>query len=253
MKTNNESEKKYWSSFWQRYLDDPLMNTKDKWDWSPMDRGVLNAILQEVPAPKGLPVLETGSGTAKVSAMLARMGALVTLVDIVPQAIQLGRRLFDSLGLTASYHVADIESLPFADESFNIVWNSGVMEHFTGEEQFKVFEKLVRVLKKGGLLITINPNASSIFYRLGKYYSEITGTWPIFEQPVESLSGCLTSIGLHDVHEFATGFESSLMFFNAIPGTSKYNELIMKWYNGLSEQEKLKFPGYLLVSVGKKA
>lgn len=52
---------------------------------------------------------------------------------------------------------ADITAIPFADNTFDVVTNSWVMEHL--ENPTQVFTEMARVLKPGGYFLFITPNA----------------------------------------------------------------------------------------------
>lgn len=52
--------------------------------------------------------------------------------------------------------VCDISSLPFADNSFDLIHCRWVLEHL--EEPLKVFREFARVLKPGGRLLALTPN-----------------------------------------------------------------------------------------------
>lgn len=52
---------------------------------------------------------------------------------------------------------ADLRALPFADETFDVVMNSWVLEHL--EHPQAVFQEICRVLKRDGHFLFITPNA----------------------------------------------------------------------------------------------
>jgi len=55
----------------------------------------------------------------------------------------------------------DIRNLPFKDNSFDTVFNSGVLEHFIGERQAKILAEMCRVTSPGGNVIVSVPNLNS--------------------------------------------------------------------------------------------
>ena len=69
-------------------------------------------------------------------------------VDLSPSAIALARQNFEQQGLQADLREADGEHLPFADESFDLVYAHGVVQ-YTADPQALVNE-CRRVLKPGG-------------------------------------------------------------------------------------------------------
>jgi SAM-dependent methyltransferase len=96
----------------------------------------------------GKRVLEVGCGAGTDLARFARGGALVSGVDLSPSAIALARSNFDQQGLQADLREADGEHLPFADDSFDLVYAHGVVQ-YTADPRSLVSE-CRRVLKPGG-------------------------------------------------------------------------------------------------------
>jgi len=82
---------------------------------------------------KGRSVLELGCGTGRLSFLARQSGAAeVTLVDSSPKAIGIARELFQGIE-NAEIIEGDFRHLEL-DRSYDIVFSSGVVEHFhTGE------------------------------------------------------------------------------------------------------------------------
>ena len=102
-------------------------------------------------AYRGRHVLDVGCGAGTDLARFARGGAVAAGVDISSSAIELARRNFEQQGLRADLRVADGEQLPFADNTFDLVFAHGVIQ-YTPEPQ-KMVEECHRVLKPGGQAI----------------------------------------------------------------------------------------------------
>jgi len=93
-------------------------------------------------------VLDAGCGDGVLSLMLARKGASVVGVDIsVPNIERSGLAHASSESATQSieFIVADLEHLPFPDNSFDVVVSSHVLEHLPDFDQG--LRELVRVSK----------------------------------------------------------------------------------------------------------
>jgi SAM-dependent methyltransferase len=115
---------------------------------------------------RGRTVLDVGCGGAVDLARFARGGASVTGVDLAPSAIALARANFEQQGLAGRFEVADGEHLPFADNSFDLVYAHGVVQ-YTADPQ-KLVDECRRVLTPGGQAIFQVYNRHSWLNALGR-------------------------------------------------------------------------------------
>jgi SAM-dependent methyltransferase len=97
---------------------------------------------------RGRRVLDVGCGAGTDLLRFARGGAIVTGVDVSESAIELARANFGQQGIDADLRVADGECLPFADETFDVVFAHGVVQ-YTPDSRALVGE-CRRVLRSGG-------------------------------------------------------------------------------------------------------
>jgi SAM-dependent methyltransferase len=104
--------------------------------------------LVDFSAYRGKRVLEVGCGAGTDLARFAKGGAVVTGVDVAASAIDLARRNFQQQGLEADLREADGEHLPFADDTFDLVYAHGVVQ-YTADGAALVNE-CRRVLQPGG-------------------------------------------------------------------------------------------------------
>jgi len=99
--------------------------------------------------------LEVGCGRGTMSLYLAKyLGLRVTLADISEEAVKVAKELFEQYGQSAKFSVEDSENLFFADNSFDVIVSIGLAEHF--EDCTKLFSEQYRVLKPGGMMISLN-------------------------------------------------------------------------------------------------
>ena len=96
----------------------------------------------------GARLLEVGCGMGTDLLQFARGGARVTGVDLTPRSIEISRQHLEVYGERGEFAISDGESLPFADESFDVVYSNGVLHH-TPDTAGAVRE-VHRVLRKGG-------------------------------------------------------------------------------------------------------
>ena len=73
------------------------------------------------------------------------------------------------------YCDADVQTdirtgLPFADESFDTVFASHIFEHFSGEENLRIWSELGRVLRPGGNLIAVVPYGLSAYHYANPFH-----------------------------------------------------------------------------------
>jgi len=97
---------------------------------------------------RGRAVLEVGCGAGVDLARFAKGGANVSGVDLTASAIALARANFYQQGLTGRFDVADGERLPFANDTFDLVYAHGVVQ-YTADPQ-RLVNECYRVLKPGG-------------------------------------------------------------------------------------------------------
>lgn len=106
----------------------------------------------------GSRILDAGCGTGRNLVYLAREGFDVAAVDGSADAVEHTRALLSDIApaLPAdAVRVADLDSLPFDDASFDVVICSAVLHFSRDEEHFAaMMDELWRVLKPGGLFFS---------------------------------------------------------------------------------------------------
>jgi SAM-dependent methyltransferase len=102
-------------------------------------------------AYRGRRVLDVGCGAGTDLMRFARGGAVVSGVDISSSAIGLAKANFAQQGLGADLREADGERLPFADDTFDLVYAHGVVQYTTDDRA--LVAECRRVLKPGGTAV----------------------------------------------------------------------------------------------------
>jgi SAM-dependent methyltransferase len=112
-------------------------------------------------------VLEVGCGIGTDLVRFAEGGAHVTGIDLSETAIRLAERNFALRGLApADLKVANGEAMPFADESFDLVYAHGVVQ-YTADAP-RMIAECHRVLNAGGEAVFMVYNRISWLNALSK-------------------------------------------------------------------------------------
>jgi len=136
-------------------------------------------------------ILSTGAGQDVISFNLQRRfknKLKMTISDISEDVLDWDKKLFNKYSFDAQFIKADIFKMPFKENSFDLIFNTGVLEHFKKDEQIKMIEEILRVLKPSGYFITANPSNGGRIYKLGMRIAKRKGTWPFGEEiPIRTL------------------------------------------------------------------
>jgi len=106
------------------------------------------------------------------------------LLDFSPEALRLSKEMAGKNGLlrnngggALSFARADLFGMPFPENTFDIIWNEGVMEHFDGAGRQRGFDLIYRILRPGGFFICIVPNRLNLPFMLYKRLRVRRGRW----------------------------------------------------------------------------
>jgi len=111
---------------------------------------------------KGKRLLEVGCGMGTDLLQFARGGSICTGVDLTPRSVEISSLHFGLYDMRADFVLGDGERLPFADESFDVVYSNGVLHH-TPDTARAVLE-LHRVLRPGGVAKVMLYHRHSLYY-----------------------------------------------------------------------------------------
>ena len=110
----------------------------------------------------GKRLLEIGCGMGTDLLQFARGGAVCTGVDLTPRSVEISSLHFGRYDMWADFALADGEHLPFADESFDVVYSNGVLHHTPDTAQ--AIKEAHRVLKPGGIAKVMLYHRNSFYY-----------------------------------------------------------------------------------------
>ena len=128
IESNNQEKPRAWSVFWSgvesKCLGRLLLFVREKFVMNRM------ANLAIIYSRKGN-ILEAGSGSALSSILLSRKrGDRIVALDISHVALEFAENLATTMGEAIWRCEGDIEHIPFKDDSFELAWNVGTIEHF---------------------------------------------------------------------------------------------------------------------------
>lgn len=112
--------------------------------------------------PEKLNIIEVGCGTGQTLEVFSDKN-ITTGIDISRNALK------QSKGRCRHQILGDMFYIPFRDGSFDLVYNSGVIEHFPDPKNCDAVREMARITKKDGYVMIIVPNSYCIWYRAWKY------------------------------------------------------------------------------------
>jgi ubiquinone/menaquinone biosynthesis C-methylase UbiE len=162
-----ESRKSNWEEFWDQKKDIEEV-------YSNSDRVSRN--LMAVVDLRDKKILEVGAGTGRDSFPMLEQGGRIFQLDYSINSLTIMKRIADEQSLDVSIVGGDTFQLPFPDETFDVVFHQGLLEHFRPVQALSLLRENVRVLKRGGLLLVDVPQRYHI-YTLVKHFLIAINKW----------------------------------------------------------------------------
>jgi len=196
--------------------DFAAIKQKQQATWASGDFAIVGTTLQIVgeslaeaaDVRAGERVLDVAAGNGNATLAAARRFAQVTSTDYVPALLEKGRQRAEAEGLSVQFQTADVEHLPFADASFDIVLSTfGAM---FAPDHARTASEMMRVLRPGGRLGLANWTTGGFVGRLFKVIGAHVPPPPGLESP--ALWG--TNGHLATLFPQAAGIVSTPRFFN---------------------------------------
>ncbi len=155
----------------------------------------------------GKSLLEVGCGSGFQSLRLAEEGGEISILDLSPRAIEVAKAAFkENKKRIVNCYNCDALKSNIPDNGFDIVWNMGVIEHFTDEGKSKLLQEMYRMTKANGKTIIMVPNRFCWTFQLGQWYRKVKGTWPYGNEDDMSpfrLRRLAKKSGMNKYHSFA--------------------------------------------------
>jgi hypothetical protein len=162
----------------------------------------------------GSRILEPGAGTSRVGLHLHNLGARVVVSDLSENSVNGAKLRFSKGAQTSPLGIirSNLLALPFRSEAFDLVWNSGVMEHFGDEDLVAGIREMGRVSRR--FVAVFVPSQFCVPYNIARLLSMGAGTWEWgLERPKRSLQGEFHAAGLEVIDEYEFGCETDIPLY----------------------------------------
>jgi GT2 family glycosyltransferase/glycosyltransferase involved in cell wall biosynthesis len=168
--------------------------------------------------------LEAGCGSGLHSLALAKSGFQTSLLDFSKEAITTSKKVFSRAGLTADFHLGDV----YKDDDllgYDVAFNSGVLEHYSFDEQVRFVEALAKRSNKYVLILV--PNRECYWYWVWRIYKQSNNQWPFgYEKPTTNYSEVFSQAGIDLVEKTFYGVNWTDDFVRGIGLPSELSSLI---------------------------
>ena len=156
-------------------------------------------LFQSFGLKKGMRMLEPGCGRGEFLNNFKELGLDVVGLDISPEVVN-----FEN-GLDVKICDVENEKLPFENDTFDVIYSKSFIEHLYYPEKF--IKEAQRVLKPGGLLISLTPDWETE-YKV--FFDDYTHRTPF------------TSISLNDFYNIHGFIETKVHKFRQLPIIWRY-------------------------------
>ncbi len=143
-----------------------------------MHRWWKHACISKAAVKNGMKVLDIASGTGDLAIALSKKAGPgnVTATDINEEMLSIGKHRLEEAGCRANVLMADAESLPFGDDSFDVVTVSFGIRNMTHKN--RALREMHRVLKPGGRLLVLEfSRCSRLIKPFYDFYSFVFMPW----------------------------------------------------------------------------
>jgi len=158
-------------------------------------------------------ILNAGSGVDLISLKLKKEfpDLRIYLLDVSLEALSINEHIFGHHNAKAECILANIFKCPCKEGRFDIIFNTGLLEHFGKEEQKLIFQQIIEALKPGGYFVTANPSERGVIYKFCMKHSIRNRSWPFGrENPIASLNFLVSDKIM--LREYHSDFISQLYF-----------------------------------------
>lgn len=197
--------------------------------------------------PDGGKAIEMGSGGGWQSLALALTGKFhVTLLDFSQEALRFSKILFEKHGLIANFENKD--AFETGKPEYDLVFNAGVLEHYSHEDQVKLIKAMASYSRKYVLVLV--PNIHCYWYWIWRIYLTQKGDWSYGKEiPMDNLRKLFEEAGLIFAGEKILASSWTEKFIQTIEGVNdNLRDIFLQVHR--SGMVPLAQTGYLLAGLG---
>lgn len=200
---NKRSTIAHWEKFWKDKEQIEQVYSND-------DRIYLN--LTQVTGIQNKKILEVGAGSGRDSFQLAQENGIVYVLDYSPQALRIVKNLNEQNEVSVYLVQGDAFQIPIPDDTLDIVFHQGLMEHF--KAPLSLLKEHFRVLKPGGLLLVDVPQRYHIYTIIKHiliFFNKWFAGWET-EFSIGQLKSLLEQSGFVVNHQYGRWMRPSLLY-----------------------------------------
>jgi ubiquinone/menaquinone biosynthesis C-methylase UbiE len=206
-------------------------------------------------------ILEVGSGSGYLVSYFQNKNLFSVGLDRSVVPVKVAKKKFGVKNMI----LGDMFNLPFRDNSFDIVWNEGVIEHFADPKNIQACKEMARVSRK--YVIVAVPNKNPVWL-IRKTILKITNKWPYgYEESysISRLKNLFHAVGLKveeivgirilpPIKEVKKAKDLLALATLTFPISSKNIKMLAKNSLSLESRHKTcaKIFGYAIMGIGKK-
>ena len=165
------NQEKIWEEFWEEHNKKFLSSDITPKEYHLDLKNIVNNYKDK------RKIIEIGCGTG-ITSLLLNDNFDKTLLDCDINAIDLTKTLFKKADKQAQFINADMFETNINSKTYDIVFNSGVIEHFNYTERVKALKEYKRILIDNGFIILAFPNHYCLPYRIGYLMANLLNKWP---------------------------------------------------------------------------
>ncbi len=225
-----------WDSLWDAGLKSQKEYYYDllKEEQGPVWMRIKDFLKKKYGTIKGLKAVEIGAGMGSFSALMAKHGAEVTMLDYSEKAISKANEFFDYLSLKMDCVLGDALKLENSlIGKFDVSMSFGLSEHFLNQERLMINKSHFDVLRNNGVTFISVPNKYCIPYQIWRKKREFFKKWEFgYESPYSrnEFRRICKKLQINDYLFIGSPFLSSFNFI--LPFNTWKNSLTKRLFKG---------------------